>query len=148
MLKKILLALGIAVFAVPVFVAADTSSANMSQLVALYTQLVQILEQEITLLQNPAHASLSFSPTSGAAPFIAIFTVNNTSGTEAIDFGDGHSTGSSGCTKNAQGWCDLSKPTVHTYQFPGTYTVTLYDHVGSQAQIVSTSTVTVVSATQ
>ncbi len=144
MLKRIALVCSAAVLLLtPVFAAADTNSANAAQLVPLYTQLVALLEQEIGLLQNPGHASLSIWPSSGVAPLMVTFILNDSSGTEAIDFGDGHSTGSNGCLKNAQGWCDLSKPIGHTYEFPGTYTVTLYDHPSATSiNTISTSTIT------
>lgn len=113
--------------------------ADNGQLIALYQQLIQILQQELGILQG---GSLTISPSSGPAPFTAAFTINNPTGTEAIDFGDGHSTGSNGCAKNSQGFCDLSKPVSHTYQFPGSYKVTLYRGQNG-AQTVTTESVTV-----
>jgi hypothetical protein len=144
MFKRIALACGIALLLAPVFAMADTSPANNPQLVALYTQLVQLLGQELALLQNPSQASLSIWPSSGTVPLAATFMLDSPSGTEVIDFGDGHATGSNGCAKNALGWCDLSQPFGHTYQFPGAYLVTLYRHTSpTEVVALSTSTVTV-----
>ena len=103
-------------------------------------QLIQILQQELGMSGTGA---LSISPASGPAPLTTTFTVNNPTGTEAIDFGDGHSTGSNGCVKNAQGFCDLSKPVPHTYQLPGSYKVTLYRGANGAAEVVTTQTVTI-----
>jgi len=119
----------------PVVVFADNG-----QLIALYQQLVQILQQELGILESNA---LTISPSSGPAPFTATFTLNNPTGTEAIDFGDGHSTGSNGCAKNSQGFCDLSKPITHTYQFPGMYKVTLFRGPSTSAQVVLTQNISV-----
>jgi hypothetical protein len=138
MRKKIAIGVAAVVLAVPVFAAADTNV--QAQLISLYQQLIQILSQELGILQAQV---LTISPQGGSAPFTATFTLNNPKGTEAIDFGDGHSTGSSGCTKNAQGYCDLSKSVEHTYSFPGTYKVTVYMGSGKNAQAVATQTVTV-----
>jgi hypothetical protein len=125
----------VAALAIPAAAFADNG-----QIVALYQQLIQILEQELGILQNQA---LSISPSQGSAPLVATFTVNKSTGTEAIDFGDGHSTGSSGCTTNMQGFCDLSRPITHTYQFPGKYKVTLYRGGGESAIAVASQIVTV-----
>ena len=114
--------------------------ADNGQLIALYQQLVAILQQELNILQAKA---LTVTPQTGPAPFTATFTLNNPLGNEAIDFGDGHSTGSSGCTTNAGGYCDLSEPVTHVYQFPGTYTVTLYRGANTSAKVVMTTTVVV-----
>jgi hypothetical protein len=143
MLKRIAIGAGIAVLAVPVFASAAVATGNTDRLVALYTQLVQLLQQELSFLQSAPHPSVSVMPLSGPAPLVVTFVVGNRSGTEALDFGDGHSSGSSGCSKNAGGYCDLSQPIVHTYQLPGTYMVSLYDAVSGTSKIVSTMTVRV-----
>ena len=151
MLKRLALILSIILFASPALAFADTPTTNDSQLVSLYTQLISLLQQEITLLAHPAQAYLSIYPASGVAPLFVTFIVNNPSGAESIYYGDGHTTGSDGCVKNAQGWCDLSNPVAHMYQLPGTYTVTLYKHAtADQLELLSTSTIQVVapSATQ
>ncbi len=131
MKKTIAGVIAVVALAVPVAAFADNG-----QLIALYQQLIQILQKELGILQQ---GLLTISPQSGPAPFTATFTVNNPLGTEAIDFGDGHSTGSSGCVKNTQGFCDLSKPVQHTYTLPGTYKVSLY----RGEQVVVTQTVSV-----
>jgi hypothetical protein len=143
MLKKIAIGIGIVVFAMPVFASAAVATGNTDKLVALYTQLVQLLQQELAYLQGKSHSSVSAIPSSGAAPLSVVFTVSNSSGTEALDFGDGHSTGSGGCTKNAGGYCDLSHPITHTYQLPGAYTVSLYDALSGTSKVVQTMTVRV-----
>ena len=125
----------VAALSAPVAVFADNT-----QLIALYQQIVMLLQQELNLLRNNA---LVVSPNSGAAPLTVTFTVNNSQGNEAVDFGDGHSTGSDGCVQNGAGFCDLSKPAHHTYQLPGSYKVTLYRTVQGTAQMVTTSGVTV-----
>ena len=142
MLKKIAIGVGVVVFAMPILAAADTDM--QTKLVNLYQQLIQLLQQELTFLQNK-HASMTITPSSGAAPLIVTFTVSNTAGDENIDFGDGHSVGSSGCAKNAQNWCDLSKPVMHTYQLPGMYTVKLFDK-GKDLHLLSTAMITVTAA--
>lgn len=114
--------------------------ADNSQLIALYQQLVQILQMQLGILQSQV---LTIDPNNGNAPFTATFTLNNQTGTEAIDFGDGHSTGSSGCPTNAKGYCDLSKPVTHTYQFPGAYKVSVYRGPADTAVVIATQTVTV-----
>jgi|GEM_PF-4278406 len=138
MRKKIAIGTAVLVLAVPVFAAADTNV--QTQLISLYQQLIQLLQQELGILQANA---LSISSTSGPAPFTTTFTVKNPTGTESIDFGDGHSTGSSSCTKNSQGFCDLSASVSHTYQFPGNYKVTLYRGADPNATVVMTQTITV-----
>jgi hypothetical protein len=142
MVKRIVLAVSILLFAAPVWASADTGAAD-AQLIALYTELIALLQKELTILQNPSEPSLVVAPTSGMVPLQVSYTITNTSGTEAIDFGDGHSSGSNGCAKNAQGYCDLSQPIAHLYQFPGTYTVTLYNHQNNKTKIVSTAKVIV-----
>jgi hypothetical protein len=135
-MKKVIVTI-LTVFALSVPVAAF---ADNGQLIALYQQLIQILKQEVAILQNQA---LTIAPASGPAPLTATFTVTKPLGNESIDFGDGRSTGSSGCTKNSQGFCDLSKSVTHTYQFPGNYTVTLYRGADPSAKVITTQTVTV-----
>jgi hypothetical protein len=120
---------------VPVAVFADNS-----QLISLYQQLIQMLQVQLGVLQSKV---LTITPNSGTAPFTATFILNNQTGTEAIDFGDGHSTGSSGCVTNSKGYCDLSQPLTHTYQFPGTYKVSVYRGPADTAVVISTHTVTV-----
>ncbi len=143
MKRKIALVLSILLFAAPVLAAADSGAGN-TQLTLLYTQLINLLQQELALLQNPTTPSLSIMPAYGAAPLPVIFTLSNPTGTEAIDYGDGHSSGSNGCLRNAQNWCDLSQSVAHTYQYPGTYKVTLYGHPSSTlVQVLSTATVVV-----
>ena len=139
MLKKLAIGAGIVVFAVPVFATADIGGSS-TQLISLYTQLIQLLQQELTWLQNN---KLSIAPLSGSAPLTSVFTLNTQTGTEAIDFGDGHSTGSSGCVKNAGGYCDLSKPVSHTYALPGTYKVSVYQSINGTSKVIGTQTVTV-----
>jgi hypothetical protein len=114
----------------PVAAFADSRS---EQLQALYTQLVALLTQELALLkgaQAPAlnPALLVIDQPSGKAPYSALISLPERDGTETVDFGDGHATGTQGCTVNAKGWCDLGQQVAHTYQYPGTYTVTLYRH--------------------
>ena len=141
MLKKIAIGVGVVVFSVPVFAAADTNV--QTQLISLYQSLVQVLQKQLQLLAGPSKGVLQISPQSGPAPLAVTFTLQTVQGNEAIDFGDGHSTGSSGCTKNAQGYCDLSKPVTHQYALPGTYKVSLLRTVGATVETVTSSSVTV-----
>jgi hypothetical protein len=134
-MKKIVAGIAAAAVLVPAAAFADSG-----QLTALYQQLIQLLQQELSILQNQM---LTIAPASGPAPLTSMFTVNKPNGTESIDFGDGHATGSSGCPRNSQGYCDLSKPITHTYQFPGSYKVTLYRGADPGATVVTTETVTV-----
>lgn len=135
-MKKVLIG-GVAALALsmPVAVFADNG-----QIIALYQQLVQILQQELTILKSQA---LQVSPTAGQAPLEVTVTLGLQKGVEAIDYGDGHSSGSAGCEKNAQGFCDLSKPVKHTYQLPGIYTVKLVRTVEGKVSDVTSTTVTV-----
>jgi hypothetical protein len=145
MRRQFISILSLILFALPAAAFADSVSTN-AQLIALYTQLITVLRQELALLQAPSSATLSVTPVSGPAPLTVIFTVNNPSGTEVIDFGDGHSSGSNGCVKNAEGWCDLSKPIEHTYQFSGVYTVALYRHKANTTQTLGTTTVSMAAS--
>ena len=151
MFKKIAVGVSVLVFAVPVFTFADANTD--AQLISLYTKLIELLKQELALLQAQPQtqtptgaASLSISPNSGSAPLDVTFTLSNKTGTEALDFGDGHSTGSAGCARNAKGYCDLQDRVLHTYSYPGIYKVILYDHPTKDARVVSTATITVSNA--
>ena len=124
--------------------AQTTTTSTESQLVPLYLQLIEDLKEELMVLVPPGHAWLSIIPVYAHVPAYVSFVVQNPSGTEAIDFGDGHSTGSNGCTKNAQGWCELSGIISHSYDTPANYVVSLYDHVGNVQHLLSTTTITVV----
>jgi len=123
--------------------AAFADTTPNSQLIQLYTQLVALLQQELQLLQQGSAQATTLAPTSltGAAPFTVLFTVTGLTGQEAIDFGDGAFTGSTGCTRVASGNCDLSKGAVHTYAFPGTYYARL--ERGKGPTFLATSTITV-----
>ena len=123
MYKKIGLILSIFALFLPVYASAQVAMDNSGQIVTLYQQLIQLLQQELTLLQSNA---LSVSSATGPAPLSVTFTLHSSTGMEAVDYGDGHATGSGGCVKNSSGKCDLATPFVHTYTLPGTYTVTLY----------------------
>jgi hypothetical protein len=140
--KKLGILLVSALIVAPVAVSAAT---NTSQLESLYTQLIALLKQEIALLKGASASNLVIESPRGTAPYAALIKLPQLDGTEAVDFGDGHSTGSNGCTKNAQGYCDLKHEIAHTYQYPGRYTVTLYRHPAGQKDgvIVTTSTITV-----
>jgi hypothetical protein len=144
MLKRIAIGVGIVVLSMPIIAAADTSV--QTQLVSLYQQLVQILTQELAMLRaQPVqgnHASMTVSTTTGTAPLNIMVSVSGLAGDESLVYGDGHSAGSSGCAKNNQGFCDLTKSMTHTYQLPGTYTVTLYDK-GQGLRQLQTQTITV-----
>ena len=153
MLKKLVLWFSIAVFSFPAFTFAD-DTAN-TQLVSLYTKLVELLKQELIILQSQSQsksqesltgrATLSISPNNGVVPLAVVFTLTNKNATESIDFGDGHSTGSAGCVRNAKNWCDLPDNIPHTYSYPGNYKVTLYDHPIKDSRVILTTTVSVSS---
>lgn len=154
MIRRIAIGFAFMLLAAPALALADTVATSVTvenPLVGLYTQLISLLQQEIALLENPQTASnsntststsLSIYPTTGVAPLFATFVVNDPTGTESINFGNGGTTGTQGCTKNALGWCDLTAPVPHEYQIPGNYTVTLYRHLSSTTiEVLSTSTV-------
>ena len=160
MLKRIsALFIGLIMVASPAFAFATTSTDNTSQLVSLYTRLIQLLQKELVLLQNPGGVvvnpiqnppqsatttSLSIYPHTGVAPLFVTFIVNNPTDYESISFGNGPTTGSNGCPRNTEGWCDLTKPVANKYPVPGIYTVLLYQHTSSTTiQNISTSTITV-----
>lgn len=130
--------IGIVMLASPALAGASTDN---DALTSLYAQLIVLLKQELIALQPTP--ILTIAPASGQVPLAVTFTLASSTLTEAIDFGDGHSTGSGGCQRNMIGFCDLSAPTRHTYAYPGAYTVTLYKHVGLDPVVVSTQTVTV-----
>lgn len=144
MKKHITRLLAIAVLVAPLSVFADTTTERYSQLEALYRQLIEVLEKEIVYLNSIPVAALAIEPTSGKAPLDVVFTVLNMSGTEAIDFGDGYSTGSAGCARNAKGWCDLTLSKPHTYRLPADYVVSLYSHPTPTTQkLIGTTTIRV-----
>ncbi len=142
--KKFGILLVCALFVAPVAVSAAT---NTAQLESLYTQLIALLTQELALLKlkNTSAPQLVIASPRGTAPYAALITLPELDGTEAVDFGDGHSTGSNGCAKNAKGYCDLKHDIAHTYQYPGTYTVTLYRHAAGKPDgfVVTTAKITV-----
>jgi PKD repeat protein len=109
------------IFAVPVSASAQTVTND--QLIVLYTQLVQLLQQQVMLLsQNPitsGNLDLAITPVSGSAPLPVSFRVLNGQGTEAIDFGDGGSS------------------------VPGSYTVTLYSSSSGTPVAVKTFIISV-----
>ncbi len=123
----------------PAFAAADTQS----ELTSIYAQLISLLRRQVELLQESKRPTLSILSTTGTAPFTAIFTAHDRTGTESIDFGDGVSTGIQGCVKNVFGWCDLSSSVSHVYRTPATYTVFFYSHIKGGVQTLSTNTITV-----
>jgi len=96
------------------------------------------------MVQPVKPASLTIMPVFYSyAPAFMLFIVHDPSGTESIDFGDGHRTGEN-CVFNALGWCDLSQIVGHRYDYPGQYTVRLYSHTSHETyQLLSTSSVTV-----
>ena len=144
MLKKMAIGVGLVVLSVPIIAVADTSVQD--RLVSLYQQLVQILTQELAMLRaepvQGSHASMVVTPATGTAPFSVTITIANMAGDESVVYGDGHSVGSSGCAKNSKGFCDLSRPLTHSYQLPGSYTVSLYDK-GVGLRLLQTETITV-----
>lgn len=140
-MKKLGTILALGIFALPALASADTTS----QLTSLYQEVISVLERELQLLSPDP--SLSIEPASGTVPFTTVFTLHGKTGTEAVDFGDGHSTGSNGCVLNALGFCDLGDQLVHTYHYPATYVVTLYRYLGNEPIVVSTSSVAVSLAT-
>ena len=123
------------------FMPALSFAATDTQLVPLYQQLVTVLKNELLVLApDPV---LSIEPGTGHAPFTAIFTLSSLTKTDAINFGDGHTTGTLGCPRNALGFCDLHAQFVHTYLFPDTYTISQYRSIGKEQLLVSTTTLTV-----
>ena len=114
-------------FLFPVVAAADTNA----QLISLYQQLVAVLSQQLQLLTaQPAGATLpvlSIESPEGTAPYAVLFALSTTTGRDAVDFGDGHSTWTDGCAaRAANGWCPVRTELAHTYFFAGTYTVRLF----------------------
>jgi hypothetical protein len=123
----------------PFIALADT--VQNSQIISLYAQLITLL-QKMVALQNSSPSVISIAPDHGVAPLVVFFTIKNPTGTESVIFGDGAYSGKT-CTKMPTGWCDLSNPIPHTYQYPGTYTVNVYTHINNVPAVVSTSTVIV-----
>jgi hypothetical protein len=150
MIKKIAFAgVGLAMLASPLFVSAQTVSANNASLIAALTALVQILEQEIQQLiaaqQGTAQSSpvlLTATPASGTAPLTVEFHINpSAASANSIDFGDdktnvealGNSPGNS-CGDPNTSEC------AHTYTTSGTYTAHVYD---VKSEVLGTATITV-----
>ena len=142
MTKKIAALLGTALFLIPALAAAET--VQNDKLISLYSQLVQLLQTQLDLLKSLPQPTLDISPTTGKAPLEVVFTLLNGRGTEAIDYGDGYTSGINGCARNALGWCDLSLSKIHTYALPVTYTATLYMHpTPSTLKALGTTKITV-----
>lgn len=139
MLRRIICSIGTTALLLP----AVASAATSEQLIPLYMQLIEALRQELMILQPPSHAWLSATPVYGTAPFYTVFTVHSPSGTELITFGDGLFTNKDECTLNAKGWCDLTNPVPHRYRVPGTYTVSLYDHMDGVNTLIDAHTILV-----
>lgn len=146
MRKTIATALVTASFVLPsIALAAD----NSAQLIPLYQQLVALLTQELSLLQaqkdQAGEPKIEIDSPSGKAPYTVLIHLPSLNGTEALDFGDGHSTGSNGCILNAGGYCDLAHDLVHTYLYPGSYSLTLFRHAAGakESSPVAHSIVTV-----
>ena len=93
--------------------------------------LVQTLNDTLTKLNalDTTHPHISVVTSYGTAPFTTLFMLDGLTGTESIDFGDGHTTGSAGCEKNVLGWCNLGSVIGHTYAFPALYKVVFYQHI-------------------
>jgi PKD repeat protein len=139
----------------PALVSAQTTgvSSNAS-LIAVLTQLVQLLEQELQQLiaaqqgstQN-GPALLTATPINGAAPLTVEFHINpSEASADQITFGDdktnvetlGDGPGNS-CGDPNDSEC------AHTYTMPGTYTAQIYD---VKSEVLGTATITVTGASQ
>ena len=142
--------IGIALIAMPLAASAQTvfysAPANpaTAQLIALYTQLIQLLQQELLVLQkgqggsppSPASATLTATPSSGASPLNVSFVGTGVKGGQQyiIDYGDGsHSDALAAldvCMHLADGSGGCPKAQAsHTYATAGTYTATLQPYI-------------------
>ena len=143
--KQLAALLSTALIAAPALAFADTS--RDTQIAALYSQLIHLLRQQISVLQGkvatPSNATVSWEPKTGAAPLTTVFSVENGSGTETLIFGDGTWNGTYSCTKNKLDFCDLSKPIAHTYKYPGSYTVQIFSHINDIPALVASTTIVV-----
>ncbi len=162
MKKLISFGVGIALLASPLIVAAQTvSTSSNTSLIAVLTQLVQVLEQELQQLvaaqANTTNDSstvdktaqpntrqygvveFTTNQTSGAAPLQVQFTINNWDDVSnpIVDFGDG----TSGPPLNFAIAASQDEDTLaHTYTAPGTYTAKFEDASGN---VLSIATITV-----
>lgn len=106
------------------------SAATADQVIPLYRELIVLLTKQLELLQAPPVAALptlSIESPEGTAPYAVLFELSTTTGRDAVDFGDGHSTWTDGCSvRLANGWCPVRTEIAHTYAYPGTYVVRLF----------------------
>lgn len=156
-------ALAALLLACPVLVSAQSAStatnvsysATIQQLIAVYTQLIRLLEQEIASLIAVQGAStapatnLDASPSSGTAPLTVNFWYSSAIPNDAIDFGDGSPLFS------LNGYCSSALMgnacgANHTYTSAGTYAVRLVTvncteggSCGPARTVISTATITV-----
>lgn len=148
-MKKIFIALVTgALLLTPALSYADTASTTSVQtpspeLLSNYLQLIDLLKAQIQLKANPEAVVLTRVQAYGTAPAPILFNLYNPTGYEFVSFGDGLTSTSKDCARNAVGMCDISKPFAHTYTLPGTYTVTLFKAVGKDREFMASTTITI-----
>jgi PKD repeat protein len=172
MIKSIISAgVGLSMLATPLAASAQTSATSNSNLIAILTQLVQLLEQELQQLiaerQNTTPSqpttpntggTFTASPTSGAAPLTVTFNMpaffeingNNNDAWTTLDNGDGEVSISGQPSTEVYDNIDCTAAAQdsvcqgsHTYTSPGTYTVALKDFSGN---VLGTQTITVTAS--
>jgi hypothetical protein len=151
MIKRIVFAgLGLFMLASPLAVSAQTTDASNAGLIAILTQLIGVLEQELQQLiaqhqsaptqPTTTGSGLAVTPTSGAAPLSVFFSEPAQAAQDRIDFGDGPPLEILGHDCASPG--NLCSGT-HIYTSAGTYTAMLKDSSGN---VLSTTMITVTAA--
>jgi PKD repeat protein len=152
-MKKVPAALVAAIISISVVVPfvtqAQTTTSSEASLIAVVTQFVHLLEQELQQLiaaqggpttpttqptgsptqQQPAFtATFTAAPTSGGAPLAVTFYTNAFG---RLNFGDGTSGQTANCWIGGAIGDTLSCNTTHTYSAAGTYMATLRNSSGA-----------------
>jgi len=151
MIKKLLFsAIGLLLLASPLFASAQSAdtSANTQSLIAVLTQLVQVLERELAQLiaaqGGTQSAQFIAIPTSGTAPLTVQFKTSVQASDAApyqfnINYGDGTSASNVACPNVGNNPPTCVTTTSHTYASAGTYTATLTSQINAGLDCVVTN---------
>ena len=151
--KLITCLIGLSFLTLPLAASAQMSAASdtntNASLIALYTQLIHLLQEEIQLLQGGSHVpppsptptpsgdtALTADPSSGPAPLAVSFTGTGVKGGTQyiIDYGDGQNSGPLAALdvcmhlSDGSGGCPKAQAS-HTYAAAGMYTATLQSYI-------------------
>jgi PKD repeat protein len=143
-------------FASPLLASAQATQVTQdtnASLIALLTQLVHILEQELANLEAslgqtqttpPAPDAFLATPSSGTAPLTVNFS-GTAYGSYSLAYGDGSVGPNIVCDFNINS-CVNNIQQTHTYQSAGTYTATMQDASGSHSVTITVSSASPVAA--